>query len=428
MSDRRVLLLSIVLQLALALLFGHSFDTRIFMATGYLVGTGQNPYVGQDLGAVFHHVRFDKMSSIGYPPPWPLVLGLLYLCSYAVIPNLLIYNLVIKLPVIAANIGLAYLVAAMVKDLGASPAVARKAWVLLLFNPLLLYFGAAWGQIDAIAALLALSAVALLYAKRTASSAVLLALSICVKPIALPVLPVALVYLWSTSSRQAARRVAGYAGVFLAGVVLFAVVPFALPGWDPAPILHHWNFHFTQTGALSLTTVLRLWRDPVTLPGSWWLVGLAWIPALGVAALALRRGDGGLEDLLKKTTALVFVFFLTRAWLATPNVVLLVPLVLILAFLGALPRRALLAVWVLPLAFTVVSHSPFELLFPAFPRAMDTAIAWADRFEDVTIVARVVLVVAWQVVGWWIVVQCLRHAPAAADEREHGGALEAVAP
>ena len=156
MSDRRVLLLSIVLQLALALLFGHSFDTRIFMATGYLVGTGQNPYVGQDLGAVFHHVRFDKMSSIGYPPPWPLVLGLLYLCSYAVIPNLLLYNLVIKLPVIAANIGLAYLVAAMLKDLGASPAVARKAWVLLLFNPLLLYFGAAWGQIDAIAALLAL--------------------------------------------------------------------------------------------------------------------------------------------------------------------------------------------------------------------------------------------------------------------------------
>jgi hypothetical protein len=147
-----------------------------------------------------------------------------------------------------------------------------------------------------------------------------------------------------------------------------------------------------------------------------------------VAALALRRGDGGLEDLLKKTTALVFVFFLTRAWLATPNVVLLVPLVLILAFLGALPRRALLAVWVLPLAFTVVSHSPFELLFPAFPGAMDTAIAWADRFEDVTIVARGVLVVAWQVVGWWIVVQCLRHAPAAADEREHGGALEAVAP
>ena len=145
--DRHILLLSVALQLALALVFGHSFDTRVFMATGYLVGSGENPYAASDLGAVFHHVGFDKLGPAGYPPPWPLVLGLLYLVSYAVVPNLLLYNLALKLPVIAANVGLAYLVAALLKELGASPAVARRAWVLMLFNPVLLYFGAAWGQI-----------------------------------------------------------------------------------------------------------------------------------------------------------------------------------------------------------------------------------------------------------------------------------------
>ena len=95
---------------------------------------------------MFHHVRFENLDPAGYPPPWPLVLGLLYLASYAVVADLLLYNLVLKLPVIAANVGLAYLVAAMLKDLGASPSVARRAWVLTLFNPVLLYFGAAWGR------------------------------------------------------------------------------------------------------------------------------------------------------------------------------------------------------------------------------------------------------------------------------------------
>jgi len=102
-------LLSIVLQLALALLFGHSYDTRVFMGAGYLVGTGQNPYVGQDLSAAFHHIGLGALTTVGYPP-WPLALGLLYRVAHAITPNLLVYNLAINLPVIAANGGLAYLV------------------------------------------------------------------------------------------------------------------------------------------------------------------------------------------------------------------------------------------------------------------------------------------------------------------------------
>jgi len=63
--DRRILLLSIALQLALALLFGHSYDARVFMSTGYLVGTGHNPYVGQDLSAAFHHIGFRSLTTGG---------------------------------------------------------------------------------------------------------------------------------------------------------------------------------------------------------------------------------------------------------------------------------------------------------------------------------------------------------------------------
>jgi hypothetical protein len=420
--DRRILLLSVALQLALALVFGHSFDTRVFMATGYLVGSGENPYAASDLGAVFHHVGFDKLGPAGYPPPWPLVLGLLYLVSYAVVPNLLLYNLALKLPVIAANVGLAYLVAAMLKELGASPAVARRAWVLMLFNPVLLYFGAAWGQIDAIAAAFAVWALTLLWARRTTASAGLLALSVCLKPIALPVLPVALLFEWREGWRRAARCV----GVFAAVSIVAVVAPFAALGWDPSAILHRWNGHFVLTGGLALSTSLRLWRDPLELPGSWWLVGMVWIPALIVAGLALRRDDGGLEDLLTKTTALVLVFFLTRARLAEPNVVLLVPLVLVLTVTGALPRWSFIAVCAIPLAFSVVNHSPLELLFVAFPGAMESSISWVERYEETALVLKAALAVAWQVAGWWIVVLCFRWAPARATGRDE--ALEAVRP
>ena len=80
-------------------LLGHSWDTKIFMATGYLVGTGHTPYLARgDLSAVFHHAGFSVISAIGYPPPWPLVLGVLYRGVYAVAPNLIVYNVAIKLP------------------------------------------------------------------------------------------------------------------------------------------------------------------------------------------------------------------------------------------------------------------------------------------------------------------------------------------
>ena len=417
-ADRRILLLSVGLQLALALALGHSFDTRVFMAAGHLVATGGDPYAASDLGAVFHHVGFDKLGPVGYPPPWPLVAGLFYLASYALVPDLLLYNVLLKLPVIAANVGLAYLAAALLRELGAAPAVARRAWVLMLFNPVLLYFGAAWGQIDAIAAALAVWALTLVWARRTTTSAALLAVSVCLKPIALPVLPAVLLFLWRDGWRPATR----YAGVFVASAALVVVVPFLALGWDPSAIAHRWNGHFVLTGGLALTTAFRVWRDPLVLPGWWWLVGLVWIPALAVAALALRRGHGDLVDLSTTSTALVFVFFLTRGRLAEANVVLLVPLVLALTTVGTLPRWTFVAVCAIPLAFSVVNHSPLELLFVAFPRAMESSISWVDRYEGTALVLKAALALAWQVTGWWTVIACFRRTPA--RETGRGGTLE----
>jgi hypothetical protein len=403
-QDLSILLLSIVIQLSLALLFGHFYDMRIFMATGYLVGTGQNPYVPQDLTAVFNNSYFQGMTTIGYPPPWPLILGLLYRGVYTAFPNLLIYNLVIKIPIIMANIGIAYLVAEILKNLGAEPATIRRAWIFLLLNPLLLYFASAWGQFDSIVALLSLLSLVLLQAGKLKSSALLLALAISFKPIALPILPVALVYLLGKSLRQAINYSVG----FLAGVILFCVAPFIIFGWDPTPIFRGWNAHFTVGGGMSWLTFFELLKDSYVLPGPWWLLGLVWIPALGIAILALKPGITGFVDLLRKSTALILVFFLTRTWLSEPNVILILPFVVILTSIGELDRLFLFAVWIFPLVFTIFNASPPQLLFPGFPGAMGSILKGADDFRTARLLIRTALVVPWQIAGWWMVITLFR--------------------
>jgi hypothetical protein len=407
-------LLSIVLQLALATLFGHSYDTRVFMTAGYLVGTGHNPYLPQDLSAVFHHALFNANGTMGYPPPWPLILGALYHVSHALTPDFFVYNLVIKLPVIAANIGLAYLVATVLTNRGAGHAEARKAWIFLLLNPFLLYFGAAWGQIDAIVALLALAALVLLWGRRWAASALLLALAVCFKPIAAPVLLVVFAYLLGRSRGQALR----YAALFLVCAFVFYLLPFFLLGWSLPPG-HLVNAHFTMSGSMSFMAIVRLVRGSVLLPGHWWLLGLGWIPALAAAAaLSLRRGVGDFDDLVGKSAGLVLVFFLTRTWLAEPDVVLVLVLVLIATSLGRLDRRALTAIWVVPLLFTAFNASPLRLLWVAFPEPMIRWLGVIGRHGLVMVVGRGVLAIAWQVTGWWIVIRCLRRGQAAVTGAE----------
>jgi hypothetical protein len=408
--DRRILLASLVLQLALGLAFGHSTDTRIFMATGYLAGTGQDPYVASDLTGVFHNDLFESTSSIGYPPPWPLLLGLLYRASYAVVHELLVYNLALKLPVIAATIALAYLTGVILQHLGASPAASRRAWAFVLLNPFLLFTGAAWGQIDVIVALCALAALVLLANRRWDGSAGLLALAFTFKPIALPILPVALLYLAAGSMRRALR----YAAVFLGGVLALYVLPFFAFGWSRDPFFQHLNAHFTMLGTMSYMTLVRVVRGLDLFHGSWWLLGILWLPALAIGVVLVKRGDGGLEDLIRKSTALILIVFLTRTWLAEANIVLVLPLVLILASTGALDRRALTAVWVIPLLFTVLNASPLHVLWVAFPGELRPSIVFVNRYSDIALLLRAGLVVAWQLAGWWIVVACLRRRPVGA--------------
>jgi hypothetical protein len=402
--DRLLLVTSIIFQIVLGLFFGHAYDMRIFMSTGYLVGTGQNPYIAQDLSAVFHNPTFQGITSIGYPPPWALVLGLIYLISYKVFPNFLLYNLATKLPIIAANICLAYLVVYILDKLGVQEKISRRAWLFLLFNPFLLLTSSAWGQFDPVVALLSLLSLFLLSEGKLTVAAILLALAISLKPTALPLILVTLVYLAGLSL----KRLGQFFTVFALSMLLFCITPFILFGWDPSPILQHWNAHFSVGGGLSFMTFLEYVKWSYLLPGQWWFLGWLWVPALAVATYALRPGIIGLKELLKKSLALILVFYLCRAWLAETNLNLILPLVLILTSLGELDRLSLVVVWIVPLTYGFFNTSIAQLFFPSMPGLMDSFLKIAVEFSNTRYALRTLTVAVWLVAGWWIIFRCFR--------------------
>ena len=399
-----VVLSSVALQLVLGWFFGHAYDIRIFMATGYQVASGNTPYIIPDLRDVFHNPSFIGLPSIGYPPPYPLLLGLIYLVTYAPFQNFLLYNLSIKIPVIIANILLAYLVRDILKNQGANQKIQRNAWLFMLFNPFLFYFTVAWGQFDSLLALLTLISLVFLTQKKLALSSLLLALAISLKPTPLPVMLAAVLYLWEPPW----RRLLIYFVTFTAGVLVFCVLPFFIFGWDASPILHGWNNQFTVSGGMSLTTLYELTAGTYTLPGAWWLLGMLWLPALLIGMAFMRRGDHGFISLLKNSLVLILIFFLTRTWLSEQNLALILPMVLILVALDQLPILTLYAVLILPLIFTVFNTSPAQLLFPILPGLMNKLLQFSDTFRLERLWARMLVVIPWQVAGWWMVIHCMK--------------------
>lgn len=404
LRDATLLAGSVLLQLTLGLLFGHAYDMPIFMATGYLVATGQNPYLAQNLSSVFRNSAFQGLTSVGYPPPWPLVLGGIYRLIGSATPSLLGFNLAIKIPIIGANVGLAFLVARLLVKEGAEVAVVRKAWLFLLWNPFLLVASAAWGQFDSVVSLLVLMALGLLQSKKKDLSAILLGLAISAKPIALPLLPLPWLYLRYTPGPSTKR----YYILLAASLLFFCCGPFVIFGWNPEIILRNWNAHLVVGGGMSLLTFRELTNGTQVLGGAWQILGVVWVPAVAFAAWAIRRRVQEPRGLLAASAAVILVFFLTRAWLSEPNIILVLPLVVILVSLGDLPSLGLTAIWLLPLVFGVFNTSLVQLLFPSMPEAMGRLLALADTFRIARLVARTVVVLPWQVAGWWIVVRCLR--------------------
>ena len=220
--DIVAVVLSVLVQVPLAVFLGHYYDQRSFIDTGYLVSAGLNPYVPQVITVFSNPALIGVNPIIGYPPLWPLLLGGIYRVTYNLTPNIFLYNFAIKIPVIASNIALAYATKNIMQNLHIPSKRVQFAWLFLLFNPFTLLTTTAWGEFDTLIALLCVASLYLLSKGKIIKSSILLSLSIVLKPISLPLIGLPLLFSTPNNRRKNAVYIVNL-GCHCSWLVVFAL-------------------------------------------------------------------------------------------------------------------------------------------------------------------------------------------------------------
>jgi biofilm PGA synthesis N-glycosyltransferase PgaC len=371
--SRRELLLVLAIGLLVRELFapwtGHPWDLEVFVRVGYYVAHGVNPYALLDPVPGLTFTPYGEMTSVGYPPLWPLLCGFLY-SVYSVVHQFItsagVYYGLLKQPAIFADLLCALVSYRLVGGKGSTAVL-----LFWLFNPLFIILSGMWGMFDSLAVLLVLLSLALMAKGRSSGVGLALGLGSVLKLVPVIYAPVAFLF-----SRSKLR----FAALFAASVAAAILLPFLLLGWSPTGFLFSMASQavnirdapavggLTVFGAFEVINMVFPDRVPELLLTA---LSFLWIPALGVFYLRLcwpwLRGMAGraktswqfsLEEALRLLIIATLIFLLTRPWVSEGTVLYLVSLMLIDVALFHGGRRGLFtALWVLALLFLVVNNT-----------------------------------------------------------------------
>ncbi len=395
--------LSVLVQVPLAIFLGHYFDQTAFMDTGYLVSAGINPY--QPHIITIFSPRFMAVDPIiGDPPLWPLLLGAIYRLSYNIIPNIFLYNFAIKVPVIASNIGLAYISKNILKQQGASDKKIKFVWLFLLFNPFLLLTTTAWGQFETLIALLCVASLYLLSKGMVKKSALLLSLSVVLKPISIPLLGLPLF----SYPRKNWAKMLQYILISAAIIVALWILPFYLIGWTPPSSNNQVSSYFTRAGGMTPFTLVELFQNTVTLPTNLAFLGYIWIPALLLGYyLVYRNPPKTFNELTEKAIGIMLIFFLTYSWLSEPYVNVAIALALLALPLAKMDFRNFHFLWVIPLVFMILTTNFAQLFYFVSPSIIPSLAQLDQQIRIWRLIARFIVVVIWQIFAWRLVIKLM---------------------
>lgn len=404
--DVLVVLLSVLIQIPLAIFLGHYYDQRIFLDTGYLVFNGLNPYQQHSITVFSNPLMIGANPIIGYPPIWPLLTGAIYGLTYNFVPNIFLYNFALKIPVIFANVCLAYMTRYVMRFLGAPEKNSRIAWLFLLFNPLILLTTTAWGEIDTLVALLALFSFYYIIKGMAAKSGFMMGLSIILKPIAFPLVGLPLIY---PEYRNYRRAITYFTILFLA-VILFWFLPFNILGWAAPASLEQVTSYFRMAGGLTPFSVVELVQNNANLPASFSFLGYLWVPALLIGYITIfRKPPKSSSELAEKAVCLILIFFLTRTWLSEPNITLVIVFALIAFSFKKTSFRNFHFLWIIPLIFMIANTSFFQLFFLVYPSIIPALAQWDLTIRMIRLMLRLLVVLTFQVFAWYLVIRLLKN-------------------
>ena len=402
--DLVAVVLSVLVQVPLAVFLGHYYDQRSFIDTGYLVSSGLNPYLSHTISIFSNPDLMGTNPIIGYPPLWPLLLGALYRLTYNFVPNIFLYNFAIKLPVILSNIALAYVTKTVMQRLNMPAKRVRFAWLFLLFNPFTLLTTTAWGEFDTLIALLCVSSFYFLSQGKAVASSVLLSLSFVLKPISLPLLGLPL--LFSTPKNQ--RKNLLYILILSVTVLALWFLPFNLLGWALPTSPGLASSYFKMADSMTLFNLVEIFTNTAVLPSGLEFLGYLWIPALLIGYYLISRNPPKtMPELAEKAVVLLLIFFLTRTWLSEPNINLIISLGLLALAAKKADFRNFHFLWVLPLVFMFLNTSIPQLFFLVSPSVISNLAVLDQSIRLWRLIGKFIVVVVWQVFGWRLILKLL---------------------
>ncbi len=401
-----LVLLSVLIQVPLAFFLGHYYDDRIFMATGYLVSSGFNPYLPHNFVNVFPSAIISgTIPTIGYPAIWPIWLGLAYKFAYGLSQNIFLYNFATKLPLIAAQVALAYLVRNILKHFQVSGKKAQTAFLFILFNPFIMLTTVAWGEFDTLVIFLGLASFYLLSKGKIVECAFCLGFAVALKPIALPLAPLALFYSTPDSS---IRKKITYASVFLGTLAAFYFGPFLIANWRIPLAPNQLSDQLQMAGGMTLFSATEIFKTQAILPKTLSILGYLWVPALIIGYLAVYRDRPcDFKGLIMKAILVMLVFFLSRTWVSEPNINLLIPLILLAASFEEIKFRDFHLSWLIPLIFMFPNYAFPQLFFLADSSVMTSLQLFNVQFGSLRLLTRFLVAIAWEIFALKIAIQLL---------------------
>lgn len=166
-SSNKLVILGLLIRLLPAAFTAHPTDMQAWKTIGAAIYSGQNPYTLPAFGLV-------------YPPLWGLICSAVY-AIYLPTQNPFVFNLLIKLPIIAVDIAMAKTIETVILTNTKNQSTARVAMALYLFNPMTIILSSFWGMFDAIPAFLVLLSMIFLNRKQYLKSSLALGVGIAFK-------------------------------------------------------------------------------------------------------------------------------------------------------------------------------------------------------------------------------------------------------
>ena len=362
----RHLIIGLVLREILAPWTGHTFDFESWARLGFYMQSLGNPY---RLLPYVPGVSFSPdpiVGSISYPPLSAFMFALAFR-FYLILgePSRFVYYFILKQPMVLADVGVAIMLARIIK-LNGSNALARRAFLIWIYFPLGIIISTLWGQLDPISLFLSLLSIYYFLTSKWVASAMTLGLGIYLKTVPVIFLPVLLLQSQMTAKLR-------FSLLALSIPALGTFVPATVLNWGYLGAYKNMSYQVITPshGAMSFLGSLL----PPSLPGLITsLTGSVWIVILLASYVYTYRKR---LPLFQGLVIVALVFSISRPFL--PEQWSLYPLAFLLLIQDRNAIDHFIGLSVAALSFIVASHT---LLVEFFSPLSTQAFYWGTLVES----------------------------------------------